>query len=371
MEENAPAAPPTEQLSEEVAKLLAGHITIQGAEFAYPVVIQPGALTNVLPDFVRARGFKRCAVISNTTVGPLYGESLVAQLPGAFLITVPDGEQHKTLDTVRTIYDQMFAAGADRATLVIGLGGGVIGDMAGFVAATFMRGVAYIQAPTSLLAMVDASLGGKVGVDMPQGKNLVGAFKDPLAVIEDTATLKTLPEVEFQCGMAEAIKHGFLADATLLDHLRKHGPEPIDDVLRQAVLVKKHVVEQDRLESGMRAYLNLGHTFGHAIEQASGYSYKHGQGVAIGMAAAVHLAARRGLCDPGLVEDVEVTLIEAGLPVRYADLNPGDLWEAMGTDKKWRDGQARFVLIKAVGEPVIVSDVTRDEVIAVLEEVRE
>jgi 3-dehydroquinate synthetase len=219
--------------------------------------------------------------------------------------------------------------------------------------------------------MVDSSLGGKVGVDMPQGKNLIGAFKDPLAVIEDTATLKTLPEVEFQCGMAEVIKAGFLADAALLDHLRHHGPEPIEDVITRAVLVKKHVVERDRLESGVRAYLNLGHTFGHAIEQVSGYAWKHGQAVAVGMAAAVKLAARRSLCDPGLVEDVEVTLIEAGLPVRYSGLNPGDLWDAMGHDKKWRDGAARFVLIKAVGEPVIVSDVTRDEVIAVLEEVHE
>ena len=352
------------------SKQVAEYLTIQGAEFAYPVVIQPGALTKVLPDFVRARGFKRCAVISNTTVAPLYSDLLLGQLPGAFLITVPDGEQYKTLDTVRLIYDQMFAAGADRSTLVIGLGGGVIGDVAGFGAATFMRGVAFIQAPTSLLAMVDASLGGKVGVDMPQGKNLIGAFKDPLAVIADTATLQTLPEVEFQCGMAETIKHGFLADAALLDHLREHGPEPIDDVITQAVMVKKRVVEQDRLEGGIRAYLNLGHTFGHALEQVSGYAWKHGQAVAVGMAAATRLAARRGLCDSGLVENVEVTLIDAGLPVRYADLNPGDLWDAMGTDKKWRDGTAHFVLIKAIGEPVIVSDVTRDDVIAVLEEVR-
>ncbi len=353
------------------AEQLTESLTIQGAEFAYPVVIQPGALSDVLPDLARARGFKRCAVISNATVGPLYGATLIERLPGAFLIILPDGEQYKTLDTVRAIYDQMLDAGADRSTLVIGLGGGVVGDTAGFVAATFMRGVPFIQAPTSLLAMVDASLGGKVGVDMPQGKNLIGAFKDPLAVIEDVDTLKTLPEVEFQCGMAEVIKAGFLADAALLDHLGDQGPAPIEDVITRAVLVKKHIVEQDRLESGVRAYLNLGHTFGHALEQVSGYTWKHGRAVAVGMAAAVRLAARRGLCDPGLVEDMEVTLIEAGLPVRYADLNPSDLWDAMGHDKKWRDGSARFVLIKAIGQPVIVSDVTRSEVIAVLQEVRE
>ncbi len=354
-----------------MAAALDSQLTIQGAEFAYPVVIQPGALTDFLPEFVRQRGFKQVAVISNITVGPLYGETLINELPGAYLITVPDGEAHKSLETVRTIYDRMFDAGADRSTLVIGLGGGVIGDMAGFVAATFMRGIAYVQAPTSLLSMVDASIGGKVGVDVPQGKNLVGAFKDPLAVIEDTATLQTLPEIEFSCGMAEVIKAGYIADAGLLDHLRDQGTDPVEDVITRAVLVKKHVVEQDRLEGGVRALLNLGHTFGHAIEHVSEYAWKHGQAVAIGMAAAVRMSARRRLCDPGLVEDVEVTLLEAGLPVRYTGLDPVVLWDTMTRDKKWRDGTARFILLKGRGEAVIVDGVTREEAVAVLDEVRE
>lgn len=352
------------------AQSLTRPLTIQGAEFAYPVVIEPGALTGFLPEFVRESGFKQVAVISNTTVGALYGETLINHLPSAYLITVPDGEQYKTLDTVRTIYDRLFDAGADRATLVIGLGGGVIGDMAGFVAATFMRGVAYVQAPTSVLAMVDASIGSKVGVDVPQGKNLVGAFKDPLAVVQDTATLATLPEVEFTCGMAEVIKAGYIADAGLLDHLRDQGTNPIEPVITRAVEIKKHVVERDRLESGVRSYLNLGHTFGHAIEHASGYAWKHGQAVAIGMAAAARLSAQRGLCDPGLVDDVENTLTQAGLPVRYADLAPSDLWEIMTRDKKWRDGTARFVLLKGREEPVIVDGVGRDEALATLKAVQ-
>ena len=161
-------------------------LTVRGAEGAYPVIVAPGALAGALPAFVAARGFTRAAVVTNTTLAPLYGAALAARLPGGTLITVPDGEQYKTLDTLRAIYDDLLAAGADRATLIVGLGGGVIGDVAGFAAATFMRGVPFIQAPTSLLAMVDASIGGKVGVDLPQGKNLAGAFKDPLAVFADT-----------------------------------------------------------------------------------------------------------------------------------------------------------------------------------------
>lgn len=345
-------------------------LTIQGAEHAYPVVIQDGALTDALPAFIEAQGFARVAVITNTTVAALYGEALVERLPDAFLIAVEDGEQYKTLDTVRSIYDALLAHGADRATLVVALGGGVVGDMAGFAAASFMRGVAFVQAPTSLLAMVDASLGGKVGVDLPQGKNLVGAFKDPLAVVADTATLATLPPEEFRCGMAEIIKAGLIADPDLLDHLLAYGADGIGAIITRAVLVKKRVVEHDRLERGLRAILNLGHTFGHAIEQVSGYAWKHGAAVAVGMVAAARLSAARGLCAPELVETVEHVLRQVGLPLRYDTLDPAALWEAMAHDKKWQDGTARFVLLEGVGQPVIVDGVVRDEVIAVLNGLR-
>jgi len=343
---------------------------VQGAASSYPVIVRPGALADALPVLVREHRFSRAIVITNTTLAPLYGEPLVEALPDATLITVPDGEQHKTLDTVSRLYADLLAAGADRSSVVIGLGGGVIGDMAGFVAATFMRGIAFIQAPTSLLAMVDASIGGKVGVDLPQGKNLVGAFKDPLAVIADTATLRTLPEIEWRCGLAEVVKAALIADPPLLDHLLRHGPEPADDVIRRAAAVKIGLVEEDRLEHGPRAFLNLGHTFGHAVEQVSGYAWKHGEAVALGLAAAARLSEQRGLCASGLAGQVESALAALRLPTRYTDLDPDDLWRAMQHDKKWRGGAATFVLLHGIGQPVIVPDVPREDVIEVLRTLR-
>lgn len=346
-------------------------LIVRGAEGVYPVIVAPGALAEALPAFVAARGFTRVAVVTNTTLAPLYGAALAARLPGGTLITVPDGEQHKTLDTLRAIYDHLLAAGADRATLIVGLGGGVIGDVAGFAAATFMRGVPFIQAPTSLLAMVDASIGGKVGVDLPQGKNLAGAFKDPLAVFADTDALATLPEIEWRCGMAEVLKAALIGDPPLLDDLPRDPVAGMDPVIARAIAVKIAVVNQDRLEHGPRAYLNLGHTFAHAIEQVSGYAWKHGQAVAVGMVASARLAERRGVARAGLAGRVEAATAALGLPVRLAGLEPADLWDAMGHDKKWRDGAAAFVLLEEVGRPVIARDVPRADVLAVLDGLRE
>jgi 3-dehydroquinate synthase len=269
------------------------------------------------------------------------------------------------------MYAQLLTGGADRATLIVALGGGVIGDMAGFAAATFMRGVALIQAPTSLLAMVDSSLGGKVGVDLPQGKNLVGAFKDPLAVFADPATLDTLPPEEYRCGLAEIIKAALIGDPPLLTHLLEHGPQDMEPVIRRAVMVKKTIVEQDRRESGVRAYLNLGHTFAHALEQVSGYAWKHGEAVAVGLIAAARLSVGRGLCVPDLATTVERVVKDMGLPTCYSNLDPGALWDAMRHDKKWKDGAARFVLLAGMGQPVIVPDVRREEVIIILDGLRE
>ncbi|RPI93596.1 MAG: 3-dehydroquinate synthase, partial [Chloroflexi bacterium] len=294
-------------------------------------------------------------------------EALAARLPGGYLVTVPDGEAHKNLDTMRDLYTQLLAGGADRSTLVVALGGGVIGDTAGFAAATFMRGVALVQAPTSLLAMVDSSIGGKVGVDLPQGKNLVGAFKDPLAVFADTSVLSTLPDVEFRCGLAEILKAALIGDPPLLVHLLEHRAHHLETIIARAVMVKKQAVEQDRLEHGVRAYLNLGHTFGHAIEQASGYAWKHGEAVAVGMVAAARLSVARGMCVPDVASMVQKAVAHFDLPTQLSDLDPGALWDAMRHDKKWKNGLARFVLLRDIGQPVIVSDVRRDEVIPVLE----
>src|SRR5690606_23275240 len=227
---------------------------------------------SALPASVARGAVSRVATTTNTRRAPRYGGTLADRLPDACLITVPDGEQYKNLHTLARLYRELLAAGVDRSGLVIALGGGVIGDMAGFAAATFMRGIALVQAPTSLLAMVDASIGGKVGVDLPQGKNLAGAFKDPLAVFADVTTLHTLPVDEQQCGMAEVIKTGLIGDADLFARLGNHAPDRTEMIARAAA-IKADIVGRDRLEGGLRAVLNLGHTFAHALEQASGYAW--------------------------------------------------------------------------------------------------
>lgn len=345
-------------------------LTVQGADGAYPVIVRPGVLANELPQFAAERGFARTAVVTNSMLAPLYGEALAGRLPGGRLIVLPDGEEHKTLEKVATIYGRLLEVGADRSTLVVALGGGVIGDMAGFAAATFMRGVALVQAPTSLLAMVDSSIGGKVGVDLPQGKNLVGAFKDPLAVFADTSALATLPDIELRCGLAEMLKNAMIGDPSLLDRLPARGIEPAEETISRAAKVKVDIVAEDRLEHGSRAYLNLGHTFGHAIEKVSNYEWKHGLAVAVGMVVAARLSERHGLCGPELPPMIEHVLEASKLPTRCPGLDPAALWDAMQHDKKWQDGAARFILLEGIGKPVIAKDVTRDEVIDVLENMK-
>ncbi|MCC6905718.1 MAG: 3-dehydroquinate synthase, partial [Anaerolineae bacterium] len=214
-------------------------LTVRGAEdIEYSIWIGPGLLESALPAFVAERGATNIAIVTNVDLAPLYGEPLAARIPGSYVIAVPEGEQHKRLETVGMVYDGLLEHHADRSTLLVALGGGVIGDLAGFAAATYMRGLPLIQAPTSLLAMVDSSVGAKTGVDLPQGKNLVGVFKDPIAVFADTSALKTLPDAEFRCGLAETIKAGMIADPDLFEQLAESGPEPIEDAIRRAVKVK-------------------------------------------------------------------------------------------------------------------------------------
>jgi 3-dehydroquinate synthetase len=208
-------------------------------------------------------------------------------------------------------------------------------------------------------------------MDLPQGKNLVGAFKDPLAVFADTDTLATLPPVEFRCGLAEVVKAALVGDEALWAHLQTRGAEPVTELIARAVDVKRQIVEQDRLERGVRAYLNLGHTFAHALEQRSRYAWKHGEAVAVGLVAAARLSERLGLCQASLAAQIEALLGALGLPVRYRRFAPAELWEAMRHDKKWQGGAARFVLLERVGQPVTVPDVPRADVLAVLEALRE
>jgi 3-dehydroquinate synthase len=289
------------------------------------------------------------------------------------LIQVPDGEQYKTLDTIRTLYDGFVDAGLDRRGVVIGLGGGVIGDMAGFAAATYLRGIAFVQIPTSLLAMVDSSVGGKVGVDLPQGKNLVGAFKQPEMVLVDTAVLDTLPDVEWRCGLAEVIKAGFLRDTSLLDlSLYQRGDNgSTQTFIERAIAFKVDIVQEDPYEANIRAWLNLGHTFGHALERVSNYQIRHGEAVSIGLVAAGRLSHLHGLCDESVPGKVEAILNALSMSTRYRDYQPADIRAAMGTDKKRQSDRIRFVLLRAIGDPVLCDDVPDSEVLSVLESLRE
>jgi 3-dehydroquinate synthase len=331
----------------------------------YDILIQPGSLAGIqdhLDDF-DLRG--KVVITTNTTLAPLYGAALLGRLPNAALVTMPDGEQYKTLETVARLYADFVAAGLDRNGVVIALGGGVVGDTVGFAAATYMRGVRLIQIPTSLLAMVDSSVGGKVGVDLPQGKNLVGAFKQPAGVLIDTDVLKTLPPREWRCGMAEVIKHGLLADPELLNRA-SHVDMNAAELVQRAVQVKVDVVGQDPYEQGIRAHLNLGHTFAHAIEQVSQYAWLHGEAVAVGLVAAARLSSALNLCDAALTNQVE-ELASAIKPPHLDGLDVTAVYAAMATDKKWQNGRSRFVLLRGLGQPVIVEDVLKADVMRVLE----
>ncbi len=348
---------------------MASSIPVTTPEGKYQIEIQPGLLQNSqkLIEMIGAKG--RAVVVTNTTLAPLYGQNLADALPDAALVVTSDGEQYKTLETVAQLYADFVSAGLDRSGTVIALGGGVVGDSAGFAAATYMRGVRLVQMPTSLLSMVDSSVGGKVGVDLPQGKNLVGAFKQPDRVLIDPDVLQTLPTKEWHCGMAEVVKHGFLADETLLEQVaepEKHAAE----LVRRAVQVKVDVVEQDPYEQNIRAHLNLGHTFAHAIEQVTGYQWAHGEAVGAGLLAAARLSHLLDLCDAALVERVEDVLKVAGLPRRLCGIDSEALYAAMATDKKWRNGHSRFILLRDIGQPVIVEDVPKAQIMDVLEKMQ-
>jgi len=312
--------------------------------------------------------FGPTALITDPNVGPLYAESCQTD----HVITLPAGEQYKTLASVQTIYDALLAANLDRKGSLLALGGGVIGDVTGFAAATYLRGLPFVQLPTSLLAMVDASVGGKTGVDLPQGKNLVGAFKQPAAVLADVVTLQTLPALEFSAGMAEVIKHGLLAAPALLHQIETTGqtasPIALRSLLLRAIQVKQQVVEADPYEQGRRATLNLGHTFAHAIEQVSHYAIRHGEAVGMGLVAAADLSARLGHANPALTDQIRGWLAQVGLPTAIpAHLPPTSLLAAMQTDKKKDAGKMRYVLLRAIGDPLVTDQVSPAAVVETLQ----
>ena len=322
-----------------------------------------------------------CALISDSLVANLYGQQARQSLEQAgFNVTsfvFPAGESSKTTRTVDAAYDALLAARLERRSPVVALGGGVVGDLAGFAAATILRGVPFVQVPTTLLAAVDASAGGKVGVDHARGKNMIGAFHHPRAVLMDVHTLSTLPKIEVQCGLAECVKHAIIRDAGLFDFIRTNLAAIFEghaDVLTELVAwnvrIKAAIVMADPYEQGVRAFLNLGHTFGHALETLAGYTgLKHGQAVGLGIMAASTMAHNRGLLDGPSHAEIEALLRSIGL----LDTRPAvDIAAVMGLmrgDKKVRDGQLRLVLPTAIGGVEIISDARTDELQAALQSI--
>ncbi|MDZ7645341.1 MAG: 3-dehydroquinate synthase [Woeseiaceae bacterium] len=345
-------------------------LTVALGQRSYPIFIGSGLLAGF--DLVAHLAGRQALIVSNETVGPLYGQALAARLGGCTVtrVDLPDGERHKHLDTVCTVLDSLAAAGAGRDATVVALGGGVVGDIAGFAAACYMRGVPFIQVPTTLLAQVDSSVGGKTGVNHPRGKNLIGAFHQPRLVLIDTDTLATLPERELRAGLAEVIKHAAIADAGFfawleanMPALRRREPQALQQAIRRCCEIKAAVVAEDEREQGRRALLNFGHTFGHAIENSLGYGeWLHGEAVAAGMVLAARLS---GLPD-ATQERLERLIAAAGLPVAPPALGL-DAWQAaMGMDKKALDGRVRFVLLNDLGDARLESDVAATELERVL-----
>ncbi len=312
------------------------------------------------------------AVITNPPVGKIYANRVAASLRRSgfrpVVVTIPDGERYKTLATANRLYDQLVRRRFERGDVLVALGGGVVGDLTGFVAATYLRGMSYVQVPTTVVALVDSSLGGKTGVDHPKGKNLIGAFHHPLMVDGDVATVQTLPRREFVAGLAEVVKYGVIADSSFFSYLEEHAesivggvPDVLVEVVRRSATVKADVVRQDERETGLRRILNYGHTAGHVVETLTGYSaIRHGEAVAIGMDFAGRLAARLNLCDQDLVRRQRALLNRFGLPTGLPKVTSSQAIQTMRLDKKVREGRVHFVLPREIGRVTVEAVAERD-----------
>jgi 3-dehydroquinate synthase len=335
---------------------------------SYPVYIAPGLLAQA-GRYLKERGFAdRLVVISDATVHKLYGSTLRKALEAdgfqVSILEVPPGEEQKSLESAGRLYQGLTAVRAERATPILALGGGVIGDLAGFVAATYQRGVPLVQMPTTLLAQVDSSVGGKVAVDHGQLKNMVGAFYQPEMVIADTDTLQSLPGEELKNGLAEVIKSAAIRDGRFFSFLEESvgklkspDADMLEEIVFQSVSIKAAVVAEDELDLGLRQILNYGHTIGHAVESVSDFKIKHGNAVAIGMVAAARIANKLGMLDVAEVKRLRELITRAGLPAELPDLKAGRVIQAMEYDKKVRAGKVRFVLLKSIGNAVVIDDV--------------
>ena len=334
---------------------------------SYPIYIGANALQRA--DLLRPHiAGQRVMIVSNVTVAPLYLSTLCQALDGLHYesLILPDGEQFKTLDTLQQIFTSLLEARCDRHTTIIALGGGVIGDIAGLAAACYQRGVPFIQIPTTLLAQVDSSVGGKTAVNHPLGKNMIGAFYQPQCVLADTSTLNTLPDRELSAGLAEVIKYGLIRDLPFLAWLETHidallarEPAALSMAIERSCRNKAEIVAADERESGERALLNLGHTFGHALETGAGYgTWLHGEAVAVGMVMAADLSVRLGWLPSAALQRVRTILQRAGLPLQAPPtMRSADFLRLMAVDKKVKDGQLRLVLLRALGQAQLVSAV--------------
>lgn len=375
--------PPVEAGPHSAASLRAssGAVAVVASQSgACPIFVQQNALLGLGRRMSNLRLSGKAFLITDITVQSIYGPDVEQSLSKAGFevesFAIQPGEPSKTLETAAAIYEWMAERRAERGSVVVALGGGVVGDLAGFVAATYARGVPFVQAPTTLLAMVDASIGGKVAVNLPQGKNMVGAFYQPKLVVADVATLKTVPKRVVTEGWAEAIKHALVLDAQLLDDLEQKAdallvvePKVTASLVGRSAAIKAAVVSQDERETGIRTLLNYGHTVGHAIEATTGYEgYLHGEAVAIGMMAAARISQRMGLIDESAVERQRSALERFGLPTRASGVDIAAIRDAMSLDKKVRNKSIRWVLLDDIGRAVVRDDVPEFIVIEALEE---
>ncbi len=341
-------------------------LTVDLAERSYPIFIGSDLLnkTSCITPYISG---KQVLIVSNTTVAPLYLDKVTATLSEFQVesVILPDGEEYKTLDTVNLIFDKLLQERFDRSCTLVALGGGVVGDITGFAAASYQRGVNFIQIPTTLLAQVDSSVGGKTGVNHPLGKNMIGAFYQPKAVIADTDTLNTLDDRQLSAGIAEVIKYGLIRDLPFLgwleanmDKLVQRNPETLAEAIERSCQNKADIVANDELESGQRALLNLGHTYGHAIETGMGYGkWLHGEAVGAGMCIAARHSRALGWIDAADVERTIKLVQQANLPTeKPEELTADDMLEHMKVDKKVQDGVVRLVLFKALGNAIVTGD---------------
>lgn len=345
---------------------------------SYSIIIDRDILSQVGTLISKVISPRKAIIITDKIVEPLYGNVVLNSLSeckfDVKLVSLKPGEEQKSMAMAEVLYESLFDHEMDRKSLIVALGGGVLGDLTGFVASTFMRGIPFIQIPTTLLAQVDSSIGGKVAVNHPRGKNMIGCFYQPKAVFIDTDTLRTLPKAEITAGMVEVIKYGMIKDAAFFEYIEKHLPEilelepaVLEEIIYNSCKVKTHVVELDEKEEGLRAILNYGHTIGHALEALTSYKkYRHGDAVAMGMIYASKIAMEMNLADESVLKRQESLFVKLGLSLKDTELNPDDIVSILYQDKKTIGGKLRFVLPTEIGTVVINDRVNEGTILKAL-----